>query len=371
MLQHSFNKLQYHEDFDTNDSPVAQPHFVSVGNTSSAAKERAKLARQRQDEYDKSQTTLRYHEDIDTKESLVAQPHFVSGNTSSAAEERAKLAKQRQDEDDKSKSKAREGINKLQYHEDFDTTETLSVEQPDVFCGNSAAKERAQLARQRRDRADKIKKDRKKQVLESLDFVGDSEYSDFQVDDKLDENNYRLRSSSKPSSIDNCTPSSPSTPQATPTSRLPYHYRKDEDNNELNGEIVPSDQAFSDMILEDGQALPEGSVWADFIAVESLTDKVSNDALASFSYIFTHTMRYNGEVIWVLKTTSNCDKQGTWGQSSTCTIRRREGNMRVNITHKGRRNLGEGWNTREKREFKLVDLIRQSGEARQKELMCQ
>jgi hypothetical protein len=344
--------------------------------------------------------TPQYHEDFDAKETLVvAQPDLLGGN--SAAKERARLARRMRNESKKdANNTVQESIDTPKYHEDFDTNETSVVEQPDLFSGNTAAKERAQRARQRRDEIEKSKKNRKKKVLESLVFVGDSESSDSRVEENLDENKSRqsllpLRSSSKTSSklssidtpsspspppatsklssksssID--TPSSPSTPQATPKNRVPYHYRKDEDNTHLDGRIVPSDQAFSDMILDDGQALPKGAVWADFIRVESLTDKVSDASLNSFSYVYTHTMRYSGEVIWILQTKSNCDNRGTWGESSSCTISHREGIIRVNITHKGRRNLGQGWNTREKRELKLADLIRQSGEARQKELMSQ
>jgi hypothetical protein len=296
----------------------------------------------------------------------------------------------------------RENLNKPQYHEDFDLKESIVVAEPNLFGGNSTAQERAQRSRQRRDGVNKSKKDRKDKVLESLQFFGGSSESsfnyDFQADDKIDEKKSRqspqlslrlpskssddkkdekksrqslmsMRSSKKSSSSE--TPSSPNTAQATPKIRTPYHYRKDEDNTQLDGKIFPSDQAFSDMILDEGQALPTGSVWADFIAVESLTDKVSNDSLNSFCYVYTHNMRYNGEIIWTLETRSNCDSKGIWGQSSSCTISRREELLRVKIVHKGRRNLGEGWNTREKREFKLADLIRQSGEARQKELMCQ
>ena len=317
--------------------------------------------------------TPQHHEDFDAKASIVvAQSNPVGGNSDS----QERMARRMRNEGKK------ENLDTPQYHEDFDTEETLVVEQPSLFSGNSAAKEQAQLARQRRDGVDKSKKDRKNTVLESLAFLGDTS-SDFRVEDDLDENKSRQsrlkssRSSSKPASKSSSksssihTPSLPSTPQATPESRLPYHYRKNEDNTHLDGKIVPSDQAFSDMILDEGQALPKGSAWADFILVESLTDKVSNDSLnTSFSYVYTHTMRYNGEVIWIMETRSNCDKRGTSGESSSCSMSHREGLLRVNITHKGRQNLGQGWNTREKRELKLEDLIRQSGEARQKELMC-
>jgi hypothetical protein len=324
---------------------------------------------------------LQYHEDFDTNEILeVAQPNIFSSDN--AAKERARLARKGDgDGVDKSKrdrkNKAQESLDKLQYHEDYDTKGRIEVAQPNFFSSDSAGRERAQLARQRRDEVDKSKRDRKNKVLESLDSLGDFEYSfnhGFQVDDKLDEKKSRqcllpLQSASKSSSIN--SPSPPSAPQAPPKSRLPYHYRKDEDSTQLDGKIVPSDQAFSDMILDDGQALPAGSVWADFITVESLTDKVSEDSLNFFSYVYTHTMRYNGEVIWTMETRSNCDSKGTWGQSSSCIISHREGLLRLKIIHKGRRNLGEGWNTREKRVLKLADLIRQSGEARQEELMCQ
>jgi hypothetical protein len=384
-----FSMPQYHDDI------VPQPNLVS----DNSAAEQAKLAKEKRDALKKSKIDRKNkvlaslykpqsHADLDTKETLVvAQPNLLSGN--SASKDRAQL------EYAKSQSDPKNNLSKMpQYIDDLDTKNTLIVAQPNLFNGNSATKERAHLARQRRDEVDKSKRDRKNKILDSLDFLEDSESSDFKVDDKLYEKKSRqslllLRSSSKSSSKSSSTdtPSSspskpqatpkiqtpllPSTTQATPKSRLPYYYRKNEDNMQLDGKIVPSDQAFSDMILEDGRTLPEGSVWADFIAVESLTDKVSDESHSSFSYVYTHTMRYNGETIWILETRSNCDKRGTWGQSSTCTLSHRDGLIRVNINYKGRRSLGQGWNTREKRELKLADLIRQSGEARQKELMCQ
>ena len=363
---------QYHEDFDAKETPVVEQSNPVGGD--SEAQERARLAKRVGNEGKKEWLdTPQYYGGFDAKETLVvAHSNPVGGN--SEAQERARLAIRVRNEGKK------ERLDTPQYHEDFDTEETLVVEQQSVFSGNSAAKERAQLAKQRRDGVNRSKKDRKNTVLESLDFLGDSS-SDFRVEGDLDEKKSRqslspLRSSSKPvskssmksSSID--APSLPSMPQAAPERRLPYHYREDKDNTHLNGKIVPSDQAFSDMILDEGQALPEGSAWADFILVESLTDRVSMDSLnTAFSYVYTHIMRYNGEVIWTMETRSNCDNQGTWGQSSTCNVRHREGLLRVNITHKGRRNLGQGWNTRERREHKLADLIRQSGEARQKEFM--
>ena len=167
-------------------------------------------------------------------------------------------------------------------------------------------------------------------------------------------------------------PLSPVSPKGRISSQRTNPYRIKSQGVVVEGKIVPSDQAFIDMVLEKGESLPEGSQWIDFVTIESLTDKASDDANHSFAFIFTHTLRYNGEAIWTLETRSNCDGKGTWGQSSTCTLHRiRDGVLRVKIVHKGRTDLGDGWNTRENREYSLPDIIRQSGEARQAELMCQ
>jgi len=139
---------------------------------------------------------------------------------------------------------------------------------------------------------------------------------------------------------------------------------------DVEGDIVPSDQAYVDMILEKGSSLRPGSALADFVTMDSKTEKVPMDSVQSLSFLNSHTVAYRGEPIWKLETKSTCDMRGTAGQSSSCVLNKHRARLRVKITHKGRMNLGEGWNTREIREYKLEDMVKQSGEARERELFA-
>lgn len=141
--------------------------------------------------------------------------------------------------------------------------------------------------------------------------------------------------------------------------------------DEIDGEIVPSDQAYADMILDNGLTLPEGVVWADFITVESISDKFGDNMRGAFRYVNAHTIKYNGEPIWKLATEHSCNTNGTRGQSSSCILMKAKGILRVKIIHKGRNNVGSGWNSRETREYRVEDIIKKSGEARGRELSSQ
>jgi hypothetical protein len=139
---------------------------------------------------------------------------------------------------------------------------------------------------------------------------------------------------------------------------------------EIDGVIVPSDQAYTDMILDNGSTLPQGTGWSDFVTVESFSDKFCHDRSA-FRYVNSHTIKYNGEPIWKLETEHTCNTTGTRGQSSSCIYMKAKGILRVKITHKGRNNVGNGWNSRETREYQVADIIKESGEARGRALFSQ
>lgn len=83
-----------------------------------------------------------------------------------------------------------------------------------------------------------------------------------------------------------------------------------------------------------------------------------------FAHTSIHTLQYNGESIWKLETRRCFDVSGTWGQTSTCSLLREKGVLRLKLTHKGRKNMGQGWHSRETREYDLLEMIKESGLAR-------
>lgn len=126
---------------------------------------------------------------------------------------------------------------------------------------------------------------------------------------------------------------------------------------------IASDQAFVDVILDDGKILEDES-FSRLIDVSSKRNPVPNTRSMHVKY--THGLFYKQELVFVLETTSHCDGRGTWGQSSSCAITGQH--LKVKITNKGRKADGSGWNARETRIYTLADLIKQSAEARQTEI---
>jgi hypothetical protein len=117
-------------------------------------------------------------------------------------------------------------------------------------------------------------------------------------------------------------------------------------SGEIDGVIVPSGQAYTDMILDNGSTLPEGTIWSDFVTVESFTDRFC-DGVGMVLYVNTRTIKYDGEPIWKLETEHTYNTSGTRGQSSSCILIKFKGILRVKIIHQGRNNIGSEWNSRE------------------------
>jgi hypothetical protein len=150
-----------------------------------------------------------------------------------------------------------------------------------------------------------------------------------------------------------------------------YNKRKsnlDRRSASLDGEVIPSDQAYADIILD--REIDEAYI-SSRCTLESLFDKqTQGDGLGDeFTYQCTHTVLYKGEAVWKLKTISSCNRRGTRGQSSSCILKRQKGVVRVNVIHKGRHYHGGGRNVIEHREYSLIDIIRTSGQMREKEFL--
>ena len=133
-----------------------------------------------------------------------------------------------------------------------------------------------------------------------------------------------------------------------------------------NGEIVGSDQAFIDVILEDC-SLPSGSEWSRVITLESTRscDQLLMDGKC-MSVNYRHKLLYKMECIFIMESTSFCDPRGTWGQSSSCHLSK--GHLKISINNKGMKAEGDGWNARETRVYCLDQLVKQSAKLRQNEL---
>jgi hypothetical protein len=131
-----------------------------------------------------------------------------------------------------------------------------------------------------------------------------------------------------------------------------------------------SDQAFVDAILLDSRAsLTDESftrlIDARMIDMSSKRNHVEGTK-KSMSVKYTHGLFYKQELVFVIRTTSHCDAQGTWGQSSSCVLT--DKHLKIKITNKGRKADGSGWNARETRVYSLAGLIKQSAQARQNEM---
>jgi hypothetical protein len=132
---------------------------------------------------------------------------------------------------------------------------------------------------------------------------------------------------------------------------------------DIDGETIPSDNAYVDILLDERRDT------LDYVTLVSETIKTTERGGKVFAHTTFHTVQYNGESIWKLETRRCFDVSGTWGQTSNCILQKEKGILRVKLAHKGRKNMGQGWNSRETREYDLLDMIKESGEARKEDLL--
>jgi hypothetical protein len=237
-----------------------------------------------------------------------------------------------------------------QSREDEEIAFTDSIAAPSLFRTGSMA-DRAIAAKKKQTQKKNVKDGRRAAILESL--------GNFEESQELSLFTEEPRQLKRQDSLE---------PVHITKGRNPYRWKKAQ-CQQVHGDVIPSDQAYVDMTLDKGDSLPPGSCWVDFLTLESLADKICNED-KSFCYVSTHTVKYNDEAIWRVETRSNCNGKGTWGQSSSCVMNKSKGTLRFKLTHKGRKNLGQGWNSRETREYDLTDMIRESGEAREREMFA-
>jgi hypothetical protein len=138
-------------------------------------------------------------------------------------------------------------------------------------------------------------------------------------------------------------------------------------------QIIPSDQAYVDMILDQGASLvgDEELRWEDLVEVDTSSLKIRSSDNKEICLVVTHIVKYKDEPIWKLETKSSYGVSGSSGESAFCTFIKSRGVVRAKIIHKRRTCLGEGRNSTECRNHCILSMISESGVARQQEINCQ
>lgn len=152
-------------------------------------------------------------------------------------------------------------------------------------------------------------------------------------------------------------------------SRIKNYFTKLGSNEDARvGNVIPSDIAFADMILEPREinSISDCTTWyASLFDVNSIRWSQACDNLLSIT--FTHEISYRGEPIFLIETTNSCDGIDIWGQSSSCALSGDQ--LELKISNKCRKDVSSVRNERETKVFSLVKLVNDSAKARQNEMM--
>lgn len=157
------------------------------------------------------------------------------------------------------------------------------------------------------------------------------------------------------------------TPVRVSTRGSPYHLKQACNDT---GRVISSDQAYIDTILD--PFIPSATdatatLLQHFYLISSRIKGTT--PTSTRSVIYCHTLFYKGEPVWQLETNDNCNGKEVWGLSSYCLVTG-NGYLRVRVNHKGRKAVGQGWNTWETRDFCLKEILFTSGQARQKDMIA-
>ena len=137
--------------------------------------------------------------------------------------------------------------------------------------------------------------------------------------------------------------------------------------------VLPSDNAYVDLELEDQQEWPISLF--DVQSVRKSQSSAAGDQQNNFellSIVYNHVLSYRGEPIFSITTTTKCNGTEIWGQSSTAILR--SDGLKVRISNKAKSAAGEGsvrLNQRENLIYSLSDLVQLSAQARQSEMNSQ
>ena len=137
------------------------------------------------------------------------------------------------------------------------------------------------------------------------------------------------------------------------------------------GEVIPSDMAFVDAVLENQQVRSEMSPSSYFDMRSIRRSNITEGKNLSITFI--HELSYRDEPIYSVSTTTTCDGTEIWGESSSCTLG--DDWLRVKISNKAksakRPGTGNNRDSRDVKVFALWDLVERSGRSRQREMMEQ
>jgi hypothetical protein len=129
------------------------------------------------------------------------------------------------------------------------------------------------------------------------------------------------------------------------------------------GNVIPSDHAFVDIILDKRELT---SSCSSLFAIRSIRQShLSGNVLC---ITFTHELSYRGELIFSVETTTNCDGTEIRGQSSICVLVNGQLKVKISTKAKSAVSAGAGRNSRETKVYSLVELVKLASEARQNEM---
>ena len=137
------------------------------------------------------------------------------------------------------------------------------------------------------------------------------------------------------------------------------------------GEVIPSDLAFVDAVLEKQEVRSEMSP-SSYFDMRSIRRSNMTEG-KHLSITFIHELSYRNEPIYSVSTTTTCDGTEIWGESSSCTLG--DDWLRVKVFNKAksakRPSSGKNRESRDIKVFSLWDLVERSGRLRQRQMMEQ
>ena len=95
------------------------------------------------------------------------------------------------------------------------------------------------------------------------------------------------------------------------------------------GNVIPCDAAFLDTLDEEGE---DSGFNLQEVYLYSDQERRFCQKYKTFHITYYHTMRYKGEIVWKLTTTSHGNSRGIYGESSSCNLS--ESSIRVRIRQK-------------------------------------
>ena len=131
------------------------------------------------------------------------------------------------------------------------------------------------------------------------------------------------------------------------------------------GEVLPSDMAFVDVVLEKRDL--NSSFYLDLFDVKSNRRARSTDD-GNLLITYTHRVTYRDEAIYEIETTTFCNGRVMWGQTSSCGLSNGQLKIKIRTKAKNSRFSDIGMNARENMVFSLEELAKLASKARENEM---